>query len=221
MSRQPLIIALKISPWQEGLKARVSWVIYLTMPKLSVIIESMLTANSQATFEEAKEAFISHWGSMGSSWGINRTMAQIHALLMISLEPLSTDEVMAELSISRGNANTNLRELVNWGLVYLVTVRGERKDYFEAEKDAWRMFCVISRERKRREIEPAIGVLGTCLECAREDHTAQAQEFVRVLGDLAQFLNSASQLMEALARQERSHILPLAAKMLGGSKEFR
>ena len=82
-------------------------------------------------------------------------MAQIHAFLLISAEPLSTDDVMEHLKISRGNANTNLREMVGWGLARSVVERGNRKEYFEAEKEVWKIFCIISRERKRREIEPA------------------------------------------------------------------
>jgi hypothetical protein len=93
---------------------------------------------------------------MGGAWGINRTMAQVHALLMTSEKALTTDEVMAELKISRGNAHQNLRELVGWGLVRNVIRKGERKEYYESEKEVWRMFCTIARERKRREIEPAL-----------------------------------------------------------------
>jgi hypothetical protein len=82
-----------------------------------------------------RDEFVAQWGAMGSQWGINRTMAQIHALLMIALEPMSTDDVMAELLISRGNAHTNLKELVAWGLVRIVVKKGERREFFEAEKD--------------------------------------------------------------------------------------
>ena len=94
-----------------------------------------------------REDFISQWGAMGGAWGINRTMAQIHALLLVTEEPLSTDDVMARLEISRGNAHGNLRELVSWGLVRSVMIRGERREYFEAEKDIWTIFCIIARER--------------------------------------------------------------------------
>ncbi len=99
---------------------------------------------------------------MGGAWGINRTMAQVHALLMTSDRPLTTDEVMADLKISRGNAHQNLRELIGWGLVRSVIRKGERKEFFEAEKDVWRMFCTVARERQRREIEPALRALHAC-----------------------------------------------------------
>ena len=104
----------------------------------------------------ARDEFVAQWGAMGTAWGINRTMAQIHALLIVTPQPLTTDEVMAELHVSRGNAHSNLRELVGWGLVKSVFRKGERKELFEAEKDMWRMFCIVVRERKRREIEPAL-----------------------------------------------------------------
>ena len=89
---------------------------------------------------EVREEFVAQWGVMGTQWGINRTMAQIHALLMTGADPMSTDEVMEMLSISRGNAHSNLKELVNWGLLRIVTRKGDRKEYFEAEKDVWEMF---------------------------------------------------------------------------------
>ena len=113
-------------------------------------------------FHSVRDEFVAQWGAISSSWGINRTMAQIHALLMVSPAPMFTDEIMDLLQISRGNAHGNLKELVNWGIVKSVYKKGDRKEYFEAEKDVWRMFCTITRERKRREIDPALEVLKHC-----------------------------------------------------------
>ena len=127
----------------------------------------------------ARDEFIAQWGSMGTAWGINRTMAQIHALLIVTLQPLTTDEVMAELHVSRGNAHSNLRELVGWGLVKSVFRKGERKELFEAEKDMWRMFCIVVRERKRREIEPTITFLKGCRERTRGLPGPEAAAFKR------------------------------------------
>src|ERR1700753_4192670 len=115
-----------------------------------------------AQLAAARDEFVMQWGGIGNAWGINRTMAQIHALLIVTPQALTTDEVMEELQISRGNAHTNLRELVGWGLVRSVVRKGERKEYFEAEKEVWKMFCIIVRERKRREIRPAITLLKDC-----------------------------------------------------------
>ena len=98
---------------------------------------------------ESKERFVQSWGEMASRWGINKTMARIHAHLMASEAALSTDEIMETLAISRGNANMNLRSLVDWGLVRRVSVGSERKEYFQSEKDVWNMCCRIARERKK------------------------------------------------------------------------
>src|SRR5215813_11492699 len=103
---------------------------------------------------EAKAQFIQTWGSLGAQWGINRTMAQIHALLMIMPDPLSAEDIMTELNISRGNTNMNVRELINWGLVERVILPGERKEFFSAEKDIWKVMKQIVKERKKRELEP-------------------------------------------------------------------
>src|SRR6187399_1908641 len=135
------------------------------------------TRNAAAALEEARDDFVTQWGSIGSAWGINRTMAQVHALLITRPNPLSTDEIMAELKISRGNAHSNLRDLVSWGLVRSVVRKGERKEYFEAEKDVWKMFCIIIRERRRREIRPAMGVLQACAARTKELKSADAVAF--------------------------------------------
>jgi DNA-binding transcriptional regulator GbsR (MarR family) len=165
-----------------------------------------------AILREAREEFISQWGAIGSSWGINRTMAQIHALLMTSPRPLSTDEIMEELQISRGNANTNLRDLIGWGLVRSVLRKGERKEYFEAEKDVWKMFCIITRERKRREISPAMEVLRKCEEKTKDLDSADAREFYGQLHALSEFLKVGERIMESVASSEQSKIMKLALK---------
>ena len=109
--------------------------------------------------EEAKEKFVNAWGTLGNNWGINRTMAQVHALLLVSAGPLSAEDIMAELNISRGNANMNIRELINWGLVYRKHQSGQRKEFFEAEKDIWKVAKVILIERKKRELDPVFKIL--------------------------------------------------------------
>jgi DNA-binding transcriptional regulator GbsR (MarR family) len=103
---------------------------------------------------QAKNQFVQLWGNFGTQWGINRSMAQIHALLMVSEGPMSTDEIMEALQISRGNANMNIRDLVAWNLIYKETITGDRKEFFRAEKDMWEVAKRIVRERKRRELEP-------------------------------------------------------------------
>ncbi|GAB5518073.1 MAG: hypothetical protein RhofKO_03240 [Rhodothermales bacterium] len=120
--------------------------------------------------DEALERFILFWGEMASNWGINRTMAQIHALLYVSEDPLDTDTIMARLQISRGNANMNLRSLLNWNLVRKVHQPGSRKDFFYAEKDVWQMAAQIIRERERREIRPVMAQLQECREILLSEH---------------------------------------------------
>ena len=108
---------------------------------------------------EAKQQFISSWGAFGTHWGINRTMAQIHALLMISPDPMTQDDLMEQLNISRGNVNMNIRELITWGLVDRVILPGERREYFTAEKDIWKVATQIIKERKKRELDPMLKLL--------------------------------------------------------------
>ena len=115
-----------------------------------------------ASIRASRERFVALWGQMGSNWGIPRTMAEVHALLFIRGKPMNTDEVMDALDISRGNASMTLRNLVDWGIVQRVHRRGDRKEYFEAEQDVWKLFRTILRERKRREIDPLIHQLREC-----------------------------------------------------------
>ena len=107
-------------------------------------------------FREAKNKFIQTWGALGSQWGINKTMAQIQALLMISPDPLSMEDIMEELQISRGNASMNLRGLMDWGIVFKEYKQGERREYFTTEKDLDELAVKIARERSKREIKPVL-----------------------------------------------------------------
>src|SRR5512138_3767919 len=110
----------------------------------------------------SQDLFIRRWGEMGQTWGINRTMAEIHALLYITGQPLCTDDVMERLHISRGNASMNLRALCDWGIVHRVHHRGDRKEYHESLGDVWEMFSLIAAERKRREMDPVLETIKNC-----------------------------------------------------------
>lgn len=164
---------------------------------------------------EARNEFVAQWGAMGTQWGINRTMAQIHALLMTVTEALSTDEVMAELEISRGNAHTNLKELVAWGLVRIVLKKGDRREYFEAEKDVWKIFITVARERKKREIDPALEVLRRCAENTAEIDTEEGRAFHEQMKQLEEFVAFASTMADRVAAMKHGFALQMAAKMLG------
>ena len=174
----------------------------------------MSTKNTadQAALEQARQEFVSQWGALGKAWGINPTMAQIHALLMVSVEPLSTDRIMEKLQISRGNAHGNLRDLVGWGLIRSVIRPGERKELFAAEKDVWKMFCVVARERRRREIEPGLDLLKRCEERTKGLKGAEAVAFHKQIQALRDFAEVADKAMERLSRSERSAVLPWAIK---------
>lgn len=114
---------------------------------------------ARAPLVDAEDRFVAAWGQMGSTWGVSRTMAEAHALLFITGRPLCTDEVMERLEISRGNASMSLRALLDWGIVTRVHKRGDRKEYFEAEQDPWRLVQLVVRERMKREVHPVLAAL--------------------------------------------------------------
>jgi DNA-binding transcriptional regulator GbsR (MarR family) len=125
-----------------------------------------------------QQKFVLHWGEMGTRWGINRTIAQIHALLYISPQPLSAEDIATTLSVARSNVSNSIKELQSWGIVRVVHLMGDRRDHFESLKDVWEMFQVVLDERRRREIDPTLLLLRECLaesEAAgkREAHTSE------------------------------------------------
>ena len=119
--------------------------------------------------------FILHWGEMGARWGINRTVAQVHALLYLSDRPLHAEEIMQTLGVARSNVSNSLKELQGWGIVRIVHVMGDRRDHFESLTDVWEMFQIVLDERKRREIDPTMKLLRECLAEAEHDKAAGAQ----------------------------------------------
>lgn len=165
--------------------------------------------------KQARDEFVSQWGALGTQWGINRTMAQIHALLMTAPVPMTTDEVMEDLEISRGNAHTNLKELVAWGLIRVVVKKGERREFFEAEKDVWQIFTIVARERKRREIEPALAILNKCAEESEGISTAEGKAFHAQMRALEDFVSFASKMSDRISSMKHGFALQLAAKLLG------
>ena len=161
---------------------------------------------------EARLKFIEAWGAFGSAWGISRTMAQVHALLLIATEPLTTDDVMDQLNISRGNANMNLRALIDWGLISKVLRSGDRKDYFEAEKDVWRIATQITRERKKRELEPMLKLL---TELKRtEGTTSDAKAFRAITTDLQEMTSRVDAVLERTTRSDMQWFLKAASNLL-------
>jgi DNA-binding transcriptional regulator GbsR (MarR family) len=119
-----------------------------------------------------QQKFVLHWGEMGARWGINRTVAQIHALLYILPTPLNAEEIAETLAVARSNVSTSLKELQGWRIIKLVHVMGDKRDHFESMKDVWEMFRIVLDERKRREIDPTIALLEECLsDTAKEKDT--------------------------------------------------
>ena len=162
--------------------------------------------------QEGKEKFIQSWGALGSNWGINRTMAQIHALLLVSPEALSADEIMEELQISRGNANMNIRALIDWGLVYKELKTGERKEYFVAEKDIWIVFQNIITQRKKRELEPMLKVLDEISSVEGED--VNAEEFQKIIREIKLFSNKADSTLDRLVKADSNWFVGTFMKMI-------
>src|SRR4051812_27017538 len=154
----------------------------------------------------ARREFVDLWGQMANHWGINRTMAQIHALLMISHDPLTADQIMDELQISRGNVSMNLRDLINWGIVRRTSLAGDRRDFFTTEADVWTMFQVILRERKKRELDPLLSRLDECLTLAGKkpdktlstDDKAAHETYVKRVTELRDFFATFHRLFSAL-----------------------
>src|SRR3989454_12428931 len=121
-----------------------------------------------------QQKFILHWGEMGTRWGINRTVAQIHALLFLSPRPLHAEQIAQTLNVARSNVSTSLKELQSWGIVKLVHVLGDKRDHFESMKEVWEMFRVVLDERKKREIDPTLALLRQCIAEAEKDEETDA-----------------------------------------------
>ena len=153
---------------------------------------------------EARQQFISSWGAFGTHWGINRTMAQIHALLLICSDPITQDDIMEELNISRGNTNMNIRELINWGLVERVILPGERKEFFLAEKDIWIVVKQIVKERKKRELEPMLQLLDKLEEVEGDKRDKNVKSFVDTISSIKKLGKQADKTLDTMIKAEES-----------------
>lgn len=163
---------------------------------------------------EARQQFISSWGAFGTHWGINRTMAQIHALLLVSPDPLTQDDIMEELNISRGNTNMNIRELINWGLVERVLIPGERKEFFSAEKDIWKVVTQIVRERKKRELEPMLQLLDKLEDVEGDKKDKAVKTFVETISGIRKLGRQADRTLDKMIRAEESWFVSSLLKIL-------
>ncbi len=171
-------------------------------------------------FEPIRSLFVRRWGEMAASWGISRTMAEIHALLYLATEPLCTDDVMEHLAVSRGSASTNLRQLVNWGLIHRIHQKTDRREYFEAEKDVWQMFETITRERRRREIEPIVETIERCVSMVEKDRgklsgeaKTEAEAYHKRFSDILDFFGLMNTVFNAVSKAGADEIKLLASAL--------
>ena len=165
--------------------------------------------------EEAKDKFIQSWGSLGSNWGINKTMAQIHALFLISEEPLSTEDVMESLQISRGNTNMNIRTLLDWGLLYKEFKVGERREFFTGEKDIWKVGQRVMRARQRQELEPMLNVL-LQLENVKstKNNEKEVEAFTKQIKNIKDISEFADKSLTKISNSERTWFLKVFMKIM-------
>lgn len=162
---------------------------------------------------EAKQQFISSWGAFGTQWGINRTMAQIHALLLVSTDPMTQDEIMEELNVSRGNVNMNIRDLIGWGLVERVIISGERKEYFSADKDIWKVATQIMKERKKRELDPMLKLLGQLEDVEGDKKDKDVKQFTETIKNIKKFGGQADKVLDLMIKAEENWFTGTVLKM--------
>ena len=163
---------------------------------------------------EGKEKLIQAWGTLGSSWGINRTMAQVHALLLVSPGSLSAEEIMEELNISRGNANMNIRALIDWGLVSKELVPGERKEFFVAEKDIWKVAMQVIKERRRRELEPVLKMLEEISAIEGDKKNKDVKAFSDAVADIKSVVEKADKTLGVLTKADENWFVSQFMKLL-------
>ena len=174
----------------------------------------------EPTLLRVQDDFIRKWGEMGQVWGINRTMAEIHALLFITATPLCTDDVMARLHISRGNASMSLRGLCDWGIIRRMHRRGERREYFESLSDVWEMFSIIAAERKRREMDPVLHTIQDCIKALDPGQIGKlakdeaVQRTRKRLDDMEEFMGVTNKLFQQFIANAKSGLNKVARLLL-------
>ncbi len=160
------------------------------------------------------QRFILHWGEMGSRWGVNRTVSQIHALLYLSGKPMAADEITETLGVARSNVSNSLKELQNWKLIHVVHVMGDRRDHFSTSSDVWELFKVVVSERKEREFDPTIQVLRDCLSSPDlNQENAEVQQRIKETLNLMESLSSWGDQMLKLDPKTLEKVLKLGAKI--------
>lgn len=164
------------------------------------------------TTQEKKDKFVQSWGSIGSNWGINRTMAQIHALLLTSEKPMSAEDIKKGLQISVGNANMNIRALIDWGLVHKELIPGQRKEFFVAEKDMWEVVKRIVIQRKKKELEPILRLLNDVGDV--DTKNKEDEEFAKVIKDLKLYSTKVDSTLDRLTNADSNWFVGTFMKMI-------
>ena len=154
--------------------------------------------------QEGRLKFIEAWGKLGTEWGINRTMAQVHALLLITPGELTTEEIMEQLQISRGNANMTLRDLIGWGLVEKKHRAGERKEYFFADKDTWNIARQVAKERRKRELDPVLKVLDELSKVEGDKKDEYFKTFNKSITDINKLAKNVDKTLETMIKAEEN-----------------
>lgn len=173
------------------------------------------TSDMTAPASPPIDRFVLHWGEMGSQWGVNRSVAQIHAVLYLSDRPVTADEIATKLGIARSNVSNSLKDLLGWGLIRRVPVKNDRREHFEAEADVWEMFLRIAAGRKKREIDPAIAALQTCVAEAEHDPgvSATARTRLTAMLDFVQMMDGFYTQMLAVPKPKLAFLIRLGTRI--------
>ncbi|GAC1455295.1 MAG: hypothetical protein NVSMB7_17150 [Chitinophagaceae bacterium] len=189
---------VKIKGFQNG-----SWYISINLENSEMIFNFVSKYNAMK-LPDAKLQFIASWGAFGTHWGINRTMARVHALLLVSAGPLCQDDIMEQLDISRGNANMNIRELIDWALAERVILPGKRKEYYTAEKDIWKVSRLIIKERKKRELDPMLKLMDQLKNVEGDQKDKNVKQFVATVTGIKRFGERADRMLDTMIRADES-----------------
>jgi DNA-binding transcriptional regulator GbsR (MarR family) len=186
-----------------------------TAPVLTDISVMTEITDHTGQLSTAVEQFVLHWGDMGSHWGVNRSVAQIHAFLYLAGRPVTADEIAAALGMARSNVSNSIKELLGWNLIRRIPIRNDRRDHFEAEADLWEMFLRIAAGRKEREIDPAIAVLRTCVAESERDRSVDdvARTRLKAMLDFVEMMNGWYTQMLGVPRPKLAALIKLGAKV--------
>ena len=201
----------------DEIQPRTNWPVFEGVDFDAVLsFISVMTEMIDMTDSNAKSQFILYWGDMGSQWGVNRSVAQIHALLFLSVKPLNAEDISAELGIARSNVSNSLKELVGWKLIRRVPVAGDRREHFVAEVDVWEMAMRIAQGRKEREIDPAMSAIDACVDQAQNEPNLDPTVMAR-MREMQDFLTTADRWSTQMLNVPKSK-LNMLMKM--GDKVF-